>query len=86
MCTCITELTNNIRRDLKNKTENVVQWDDPGEFENIVTVHGKRRITMPFRYAYTRRKNSGEPEKKITNGEVKISPKFCPFCGTKLAE
>lgn len=87
MCDCITKLTDDIRLNIKTQTEErtqVVTWDDPGNFQNKVTIGDVNTVVIPFRFAYTRRKNSGEPEKKITNDSINITPKFCPFCGEAI--
>lgn len=84
MCNCINELTDNIREQVKRETEEklqVVTWDDPGNFQNKTNAKGVVVVSLPFRFAYTRRKHSGEPEKKITNDTMYITPKYCPFCG-----
>lgn len=89
MCDCITKVTDEIRNQVKKDTEEktqVVTWDDPGNFQNTVNIKGKSVISLPFRFAYTRRKHSGEPEKKITNDVLMLKVNFCPFCGKPTAK
>lgn len=85
MCPCIDKVTKDLQEKLKKEKDDVYEWEDEGSFQNVTIRTGNvKTVTLPFRYSYTRRKNSGEPEKKLTNNSFEVMMSFCPFCGSKI--
>lgn len=89
MCNCLQEkkqeFRNHIRKTIEATTP-VDSWENQGEFKNTKIVGNSKTpsVVIPFVYSYTRRKNNGEAERRITNAHVDISMIYCPFCGEKF--
>lgn len=86
-CNCIEKVTKTTKEHIKDslKDVNIAEWENEGRFQNYGynLSGGDSKIGMPFLFSYIRRKNNGEPEKRVTNEYYTLYPTYCPFCGRK---
>lgn len=86
-CTCFNDVAAKADSALREKYADSIGKVDESRFDREMLSFSRGDycpVSLNYIFRYYRKKKDGTNEQRITNSDVYIVIKHCPFCGTKF--